>query len=258
MKKDNSVLRRVRKTKKNSDLHFFHREYWTTLKNDKNNFSAERKFIKINFGEIFKISNFLDNPEYLEFQNYDNIVKKENYSTFVKISFLKQFFEDINTTDKHGVSYNADTCSNLKESCTFMLSKILYGYIIICLFFVFGGVFDWMLFLFINILFVFPVFLFIYLGGLYQRFGIKIKVDTSHIYCSRVNCFNKESVVINKKITAGDYVIAYKIKERISVYLENINSKKSHKVCVDISEQEANYLVKKINNVIAKDTEVSL
>ena len=47
MKEDNSVLRRVRKTKKNSDLLFFHRKYWTTLKNDQNNFSAERRFVKL-------------------------------------------------------------------------------------------------------------------------------------------------------------------------------------------------------------------
>ena len=40
--------------------------------------------------------------------------------------------------------------------------------------------------------------------------------------------------------------------------VRDFNSKKSSKVCIDISEQEANYLLTKINNIIAKNVEVSL
>lgn len=234
----------------------FHGDYWTILENDKNNFYAVREFIKVDFGEIFYLSNVLKKPKLLTYKNRDNLYKEPFY---MKIPLLKDIVilllksKDVSLDDM-----DIDPCSNLNSSCTTQLSKMFYFYLLICLIAIIDKTFDWMICLFVTIFFVFPFFLFIYLDGFYKRFGIKIKVDPSNIYCSRINCFNMESAKINKKITSGDYVIVRKINGRITINLENVNSKKTHKIFVDISEQEANYLAKKINNVIAKDAEVCL
>ncbi len=226
---DTTLLRGNNRNSLLSKINFCisNREYWNIFEDKDFYFSAERKFVKIDIKQMLNIRNFrlLGNP----YKSYDN---------------LKHFFEVQFSTMFYYYYFFSLYCLFFKHDQN-MISIALRM----------PSYYDLVTWFFITFFLVSIFFAFFYANGLDIRRGIKINVDLSTIYCSRIDFRNRENIVVNKKVNSGDYAIAKadKINEIWGVFIKNSNVKTEQIVCFGISRSEANYLVEKINKIISSD-----
>ena len=225
--KDNDINGGALRKKYNVNKYLKNREYWNILEDKDFYFSAEREFVKIDIKQMFNIRNFrvFGNP-YSTYENLKNFFEVQFSSMFYYYYFLSLY------------------CLFLKHDQNMLptgLRMPLSG--------------DLLLWLFVTLFLVSIFFGFFYFDGLDIRRGIKIYADLSTIYCSRIDFKNKEDIVINKKITFGDYAVSkeYKKNEIWGVFIKNPKVKTEQAVCLGISRSEADYLAEKINKVIASE-----
>lgn len=228
--KDNDIKDFPLRKKYNVSKYLKNREYWNILEDKDFYFCAEREFVKIDIKQMFNIKNFriFGNP----YSNYGN---------------LKNFFEVQFSTMFYYYYFFSLYCLFFKHDQNMIPIALRTP-----------SYYDLVTWFFITFFLVSIFFGFFYFDGLDIRRGIKINVDLSTIYCSRIDFKNKEDIVINKKITFGDYAVSkeYKKNEIWGVFIKNPKVKTEQAVCLGISRSEADYLAEKINKVIASESKL--